>query len=359
MLEIVWRNGIAQLHGTPPGQPRIRKSLRTRDPKIAEDRRLQEEARIARAAIYGPECETTFAQAAVLYLEEKGPQRYLTPLIKELGNRRIATIKPGELRALAKKLYPGSKASNMNRAVVKPARAVINYAADMGLCQPLWVKGFKEAKVIRGAGDRIWLDKFRAHAVNPRIKVLSLFMFVTGARITESMLLRPKHMDLDNKVARADLTKNGDPRIYHLTAELVAELRTLEPRVARERNGTPKTLEDGSPDLRVFGYSDRKGPLVPWKETCKGAGIRYLSPHEAGRHGFGTETIVRQKLDPVTAAKLGHWSDPTVLLKTYAHAEGLGEIAEATFGKKNTGRGTKLAHARGRRLKTMKEQKVA
>ena len=160
--------------------------------------------------------------------------------------------------------------------------------------------------------------------------------------VLQSMLLRPKHMDLGNKVARADLTKNGDPRIYHLTAELVAELRTLEPRVARERNGTPKTLEDGSPDLRVFGYSDRKGPLAPWKETCKSAGMPYLSPREAGRHGFGTETIVRQKLDPVTAAKLGHWSDPTVLLKTCAHAEGLGEIPEATFGKKYTGRGTKI-----------------
>jgi len=40
--------------------------------------------------------------------------------------------------------------------------------------------------------------------------------------VLQSMLLRPKHMDLGNKVARADLTKNGDPRIYHVTAELVA-----------------------------------------------------------------------------------------------------------------------------------------
>ena len=177
--------------------------------------------------------------------------------------------------------------------------------------------------------------------------------------VLQSMLLRPKHMDLGNKVARADLTKNGDPRIYHLTAELVAELRTLEPRVARERNGTPKTLEDGSPDLRVFGYSDRKGPLAPWKETCKSARMPYLSPREAGRHGFGTETIVRQKLDPATLRSSG-------IGRTLpcSSRRALTRRDWVKFQRPRSARSTpvvaqKLAYARGRRLKTMKEQKVA
>jgi hypothetical protein len=118
ILTIVWRNGIAQLHGTPPGQPRIRKSLRTRDPDQAEQYRVAEEARLARAAIYGAEQETTFAQAAVLYQEDKGPgQRYLRPIIEHFGDRRIATIKPGEIRALAKQLYPNAKASTRNRSL--------------------------------------------------------------------------------------------------------------------------------------------------------------------------------------------------------------------------------------------------
>jgi integrase len=349
ILEIVWRNGIAQLHGTPPDQPRIRKSIRTRDPDQAETIRVAEEARLTRASVYGPEQETTFAQASVIYQEDKGTGlRYLKPIIAHFGNRRIATIKPGEIRKLARDLFPNAKAATRNRSVVKPTRAIINFAADYGLCNPLWVKGYKEAKVERDASDREWIDDFRAHAVNPYISALALFMWVTGARIGECVILRPQDFDLDNKRAFAERTKNGNPRTYYLTDELVEVLRALQPRMVHTRKGVPK-------ELRVFGYSDRKGPVKPWKATCKAAGIKYLSPHEAGRHGFATEMIVRQKQDAVTTAKLGGWEDPVVLLKRYSHAQQLAQVAEASFGQN----GTSLARARARRLKTITEQDVA
>ncbi|WP_282063373.1 hypothetical protein [Roseobacter litoralis] len=50
-------------------------------------------------------------------------------------------------------------------------------------------------------------------------------------------------------------------------------------------------------------------------------GIPYLSAHPAGRHGFFTELVVRQGVDPVTAAKAGRWSDPNLPMRIYAHAE--------------------------------------
>jgi hypothetical protein len=40
-----------------------------------------------------------------------------------------------------------------------------------------------------------------------------------------------------------------------------------------------------------------------------------------GRHGFFTELVVRQGVDPVTAAKAGRWSDPNLPMRIYAHAE--------------------------------------
>jgi hypothetical protein len=147
ILEIVWRNGIAQLHGTPPGEPRIRKSLRTRDPDQAEQYRVAEEARLARTAIYGAEQETTFAQAAVLYQLEKGPgQRYLKPIIEHFGDRRIATIKPGEIRKLAKDVFPNAKASTRNRSVVKPARAIIKLRRRFGPVQSLVGSGIQRSQ---------------------------------------------------------------------------------------------------------------------------------------------------------------------------------------------------------------------
>lgn len=72
---------------------------------------------------------------------------------------------------------------------------------------------------------------------------------------------------------------------------------------------------------RVFGYGSSTGYRKRWQTICKKAGISYLSAHSAGRHGFFTELVVRQGVDPVTAAKAGRWSDPNLPLRIYAHAE--------------------------------------
>jgi integrase len=186
--------------------------------------------------------------------------------------------------------------------------------------------GFHEAKVERPAADRAWVDAFMAAAVDRRLRVLCLFMFVTGARIGECIVLEPQHFNLDEKRAVGPPTKNGDPRVYYLTDELVRELRLLEPRL----------IHYGRGPSRVFGWANTAGPQKGWKWTCKRAGIPYLTPHEAGRHGFGTETVVRQGVDLATAAKLGGWRDQTVLLRRYAHAKGLDRAAERIFGTENT-----------------------
>lgn len=332
-LKVVWRNGFAHIHGTVAGE-RVRESAHTCDPENAERVRVETEARLVRAALYGAENEATFADACALYLEEGGSNRYVTPILKALGKRRLATIKPGDIKSLARKIYPDVKNSTLNRCVVKPARAIINFGADRGLCMSMQVKGFKEAKVLRSASDRAWIDAFMAHAVNPYIRVVALFDWVTAARIGEACRLEPHHFDLDAKIATLQVTKTGDPRVYYLTDELVRELRLLPPRRTHFGRGP----------LKVFGYADKHGVYEPWKETCRRAGIKYLPPHQAGRHGFGTERIVRQQKDPVTTAALGGWSDPRVLLKTYAHAENLGEEAEASFG-------TRVTHAKIRNRK--------
>src|SRR5262249_7004663 len=160
--------------------------------------------------------------------------------------------------------------------------------------QPLRVEGFEEAEVIRDAADRAWIDKFRAHAPNQYLRVLPLFMFVTAARVGECMTMLPEDLDLDNKRAYAGITKNGDPRIYFLTDELVRELRLLKPRA----------IDYGGGEVRVFGYACHHSFHGIWKKTCERAGIPFLTPHEAGRHGFATEMIQRRKQDHITAAKL-------------------------------------------------------
>lgn len=345
-LEIKWFNGIAYLHGTVAGK-RIRRSAKTRDPELAEICRAETEARLVKASHYGAEKETTYDQAAYLYLKAGNPDRYLTPIIKAFRGRTIATIFPGHIRDLADKLYPDAKNSTKNRSVVKPARAVINWAADRGLCKPLTVQGFEEADVFRDAGDRAWIDQFRAHAPNEWLRVLPLFMFVTAARVGECMAMIPEDLDLDNKRAFAGVTKNGHPRIYYLTDELVRELRILKPRAVNYGRG----------ELRVFGYSDHHGIRVPWKETCERAGIAHLTPHEAGRHGFATEMIQRKKVDHITAAKLGNWKDSSVMLKRYVKAGNLPQVAEAVFGDDAAQNGNRLTKSPVARFQVIGKKK--
>lgn len=56
-------------------------------------------------------------------------------------------------------------------------------------------------------------------------------------------------------------------------------------------------------------------------------------PYEGGRHSFATEAVTRQERNVVSAAAVGNWKDPSVLLRNYAHPERLDDFAEDVFGK--------------------------
>lgn len=327
-LRLRWRGGIAQLHGTIDGQ-RVRKSLGTRDPKIAEARKAQEEARLWRAATYGIENEATFADACVHYLKGQAPAKhYLGPIIPRIGKQKLAKITSGQIRMLAKELYPDAKPQTWNRQVVTPVSAVINFAHELGLCPPIRMKRFApfDEKVKR-AVDRAWIDRFRAHATSPHLAAYCLFLHTTAARPTEALLLRPCDLDLERRQGESrQATKNGARRQFWLTEEMAEELTHLPPR--RLTHG------GHAGEFRIFGWHDKCGVLKPWKETCKLAGLDYITPSEAGRHSFATEGITRQERNPVMVAKIGNWKNTAVLMKNYAHPENLEAFVEDVYGAK-------------------------
>jgi integrase len=347
-FELKWRNGIAYLHGTLNGQ-RIRESLGTRDKEIAAHLKAQAEARLVRASIYGEDAEATFADAYLLYRKTGRDDRgYLTPILKKIGRSRLRDVTPAKVKAIARELYPGAKPQTWNRYVIVPTSAVINNAHQHGLCAPIRIRRFspKDQKQ-RVAVTREWIDKFRNAAIDlyssaehenlgARLAAYALFMFTTAARPTEAIELTPDHLDLANKDGLSEPTKTGNRRRFYLTEEVAEELKRLPPRkLLWGRNAG---------ELRVFGWADCKGPIEPWKATCRAAGLPYRSPYEAGRHSFATEAVTRQERNVVTAAKVGNWKDPSILLRNYAHPEHLEEFAEGVFG-------ADLAQRKRKRLK--------
>lgn len=305
----------------------IRESTGASDEGGARRWCAEREEREIRRHVVGDEAALTFADAVQLYAPTPTMAKYLIPILAELGDLPIAKISPKMVRELGKTLYPDNCTDTWRRWVITPTRAVINNAHDLGRCPPISIKGYsneervaqdklrkKPSRVERQPGSWEWLLKFRQHAGRYHA-ALAFFMFATGARVGQATAMHPeKHLDLQNRRVCIPGAKGHGDRWIEIPMELVVELANLKPKV-------PRGHDRKSANKRVFGFASKDGPRKGWITACKNAGIAYLPPHSAGRHGFGQEQVVRQAVDEKAAGKFGGWSDTGLLKRTYTHAE--------------------------------------
>lgn len=307
---------------------RIRRSAETTDREIAEDIALRHETRLRRAAVYGEKAELTFAEAINLYLDHKPDSRFLVPLLDHFGKKRVAEITQPKIRQAARALYPTGSAATWNRQVITPVRAVINFAAEEGLCDHFRMKRFPEGgKKKRPAGDKAWLAAFQKQARKQglhHIAALARFMFETGARIGQSCALTWDDINLSEGTAVLRTRKTGlnGPEIRERTAWLTAA-------AVSDIGNIPKR----HPRL-VFAYSSRSTVNKTWNTVVANAKIAPLTCHEAGRHGFATEMVVRHNVDVATAADRGGWESKRLMLETYVHGKEGREVIDTVFGGK-------------------------
>ncbi|MDQ0314812.1 tyrosine-type recombinase/integrase [Amorphus orientalis] len=323
-LEIYDRDGcgVWWVRGRPEGGSYIRRSLGTSDRSVAEWKAAEIERKARRRSLLGDEAlaaekaEFTFRDAVLLYDPTPADARFLIPILKKIGDRRVADIKPAEVKDLARELLPNASTDTWQRQVITPTRSVINNAHERGRCPPIRIKAFtraervkqdqrrgKQSRVPKIPGDWEWINAFRSEA-NPYLGAMALFMFTTAARITQATLVTPDDLDLPGNRVWLQAAKGHDAQWVDISPQMVAVLANLPPRRGR-----------------VFGYKTRHAVYGSWKRVCKRAGIGEIMPHAAGRHGFATETVVRQKVDPASAAMDGRWSSTKVLLDTYSHGQ--------------------------------------
>lgn len=322
-----WVKGRVDYNGRPISDY-IRESTGALDESGARDWIAEREDRERRRHLLGEEERPlTFNDALLLYKPTKEMAKHLIPIAAELGNVRLDRITAGMIRDLGPKLYPSNATDSWRRWVITPARAVINKANDLGKCPPIRVKGYSEkervdqdkarrkaSRLERRPGDWDWLLRFREHA--PRYHAaLALFMFATGARVGQAVAMHPeRHLKLQEGKVCIPGAKGHADRWIAVPTEIVVELANLPAKC-------PRGWERKRRNLRVFGFASRCGPLQGWQTTCERAGIPYISPHAAGRHGFGQEFNVRQPVDEKAAGKFGGWSDTGLMKRTYTHAE--------------------------------------
>lgn len=316
------------------------------------------ETREIKRDIVGVERTLSFADAVLLYPANPMEAGDLAKILAHLEDRSCASITPQEVRNLGGVLYPDGSTDTWQRHVVTPVRAVINNAHDLGKCPPIRIKSYskqerlkqdrvrgKKSRVEKEPGSWEWLMAFRAKA-NRYQAAMAHFMFVTGARISQAAALLPSDLDLQNARVWMPEAKGMEAQWVDIPMDLVVELANLRPRRPRQGPHGKTRMKEA----RVFGYASKDGVYKAWKTACKKAGITEIMPHAAGRHGFATEMLVRQRLDARTVAKAGRWADLALMQKTYMHDEDTTDKVQTAL---RTGRvqATKAAQAKARKNK--------
>jgi integrase len=317
MLRLYRRGSVWWVRGSAiPGARRIHESTGTPDETRAQEWKAEREEREWRRHRFGIENVLTFAEAALKYLDAGKDPRFIKPLLDHFGVRPIRDIKPGTIRDAAKALYPRHSPATLNRQAIAPVQAIINYSASAGLCNAIRVPRFKVQKTIRPFADLEWIEAFAA-AAPPRLGALAWFMFLTGVRIGSATALDWSDVDLAKGAVILRKPKGQDDATAYLPPVLVAALANFPTRRGR-----------------VFSWHGRWSVYKPWRSVCTAAGLLYIPPHRAGRHGFATG-LLRAGIDPVTIARLGGWKTPRHVFDTYGHAMEDRTLTEALLKKRN------------------------
>lgn len=259
-------------------------------------------------------------------MQAGGEGRYLAPLIAHFRGVRVDAIQPGHVRDAARKLYPTGAASTQRRQAITPTVAVINHAHDKGWCGAIRVKFKAGKKPRRQAVDRAYIDKLRSVCLNRKypsrhLAALMLFLHQTGARLGEALALTPE--DIQEDVAIAHETKNGEVREIALTREILDDLARLKP-----RHGL------------VFGYVNRRGVYRALQAACEEAGLPYLGTHQPGRHSFAT-TLDALGFTSAAIAEAGGWKSRGLVAQVYTHPQKAARRAADAMDK-----GTVRAHTK-------------
>jgi integrase len=299
---------------------RYRPSAKTTDKRLAEDIAIKHEDRVRRAAVHGEEAVLTFPEAVAEYLNDGKDGRFLAPIIKHFRKWKMKDITGPEIRKAAKIIYPNAAPATWNRQVITPTRAVINHVAEAKRWPKISVKRFKEERVRRPAGDKVWLETFCKAAKKldmPETAAIARFLFETATRVSEACRMTWDDVNLQERVAFLEKTKTV-PRKVFLTRAMVVDLANI-------RNLYPNL---------VFGAANRSTIKKRFDKVITEAGLTRLTSHEIGRHGFATEMIVRNGVDVATTADHGGWKSRRLLMESYVEGDADREVIDRVFGKK-------------------------
>jgi integrase len=317
-LDIYKRGKVWHYRGTIAGR-RLRGSCQTSDRDVAARQAAEIEARFWKGHFDGPQAILTFAQAVMMYLDADKQTKYLTKIADYWKDTLVKDISAGAIRQSAIDIYPTAGGATRNRQVITPTQAVINHCADLELCPRIRIKRFPFKAKIKKPVTLEWLETFCAHA-RPLNVALSTCMFATACRISEARRVDWPDIDFRQRTILIRDHKTGKERFAHMPQPLADALANLP------RDDKPFPFSESQ--LRRLWDEDveRAAAAVP--------GFERLTYH-CCRHGFAT-AMLRDGVDPKTAAALGGWDDIGLFMTTYVHPSKNATLTDRLFDTKLT-----------------------
>jgi integrase len=329
-----------RIRGTVRGIP-VNESTKTSNKALAEALRIKREAACLEESVLGPRVSRTFYAAAVEYIEAVEPGRSqrdailgaeradgsLSPaLVSDFGDMLCARIDQAAVDRVIKKRFAGRSPATVQRSLLTPLKAVLNYAARKRWCD---APSFERPKGQASRGRTRWLDEAEADrlltSASPHLYRLVLFLLLSGARIGEALALEWDDVDLAGGWCVLRNTKRGkrghiagEDRGVPLHRQLVVMLANA-PRKKGEARVFLSSL--GEPYAERLGGGHIK---TAWRLTCQRAGIADLRVHDL-RHTFATWMLVARVPDRIREEIMGHRSSS--MSGRYAHVPQADAIA--------------------------------
>jgi integrase len=274
---------------------RIRESSGTDDRKLAETLLKEREGRVATGQPILPRADKTRYEEArddlltyyTVYgkrdvAEAKGRLAHLDPYF---AGYRLVAIGSAEAKAYAQtRQEAGAANGTINRELATLSKMLHLAHEDGKLMRVPIIKKLDEAPPRAGFVNREEFDAIAKH-LPVELQVGALIAFTLGWRKQEVFGLQLRQLDLVESTLRLDpgQTKNGQPRVAHLTPELKSVLAAQVERVrAFQKEGRIVTLL--LPHLEGRHAGTRVRDLrKTWATACKKAGRPGVLFHDLRR----------------------------------------------------------------------------
>ncbi len=245
-----------------------------------------------------------FNEACIPYLKEKGANKYIAELLREIGHVQIDDITSEFVADLAAKMLPGRSAATINRHVYTPIIAVLNHVETPGWRPPqikrpkgyLPQSNFKEP-------PRDWWARV-VEIAPPHLSAFVLFTRLHGRRTGEAVRISAADIDRQAWTVTIRDTKTKQTILLHLATPVIEQLERY----------------DWQGAAHVFGYSTRWSARTALKRLCERHGIPYHAPKDAGRHSFASH-LLRSGKTLKEVQEAGRWASITMPAKVYGHLE--------------------------------------